>query len=113
MRAVFQLNISRDWSGPVAGVTAGNRKKFDVILEQALAAGDISGADPRLLAEHMVAYEVILMENWAAGVISLPSFQRNTLYHFYTLLFPWASRPLLKTLRPALEQLQQELVNEN
>ena len=49
----------------------------------------------------------------AAGVISLRSLYLNCLYHYQLLLSPYASRGLGRKLKPALAQLQQEILDED
>jgi AcrR family transcriptional regulator len=119
LKTLFALVVSRHnrGQGSAAGESpalvlarAGNRNLAQAIAA-AVDAGDIDAAvEPRLLAEQMVFAQSILFESWAAGVISLPHFERRCRYHLWSLLAGWARGGLASRCRARLLELQREIL---
>jgi AcrR family transcriptional regulator len=86
--AVFEGMVRR---GEVTPLVAGGRQVLENALRRAQRLGMLRAAlVPGLLAEQMLFAQSILLESWAAGILSLRRFELQIRYHFWCLLRAWA-----------------------
>ena len=62
-----------------------------------------------MLAEQMVFAQSIMLESWAAGVISLARFELACRYHLWTLLAGWSCGRYVNSCELRLGELQKNL----
>ena len=107
LKAVFQINVSRDMTAPVFHTTQNNRTLFISAIRQLQDSNAMMpGLNTQLLAEQMLITQVMLLENWSAGVINLERFRLTSKFHFLLLIKAWASPELATELEQKILEIQ-------
>ncbi|WP_062268262.1 TetR/AcrR family transcriptional regulator [Endozoicomonas arenosclerae] len=107
LKAVFQINVSRDLTAPVFHTAQNNRTLFISAIRQLQDSNAMMpGLNTQLLAEQMLITQVMLLENWSAGVISLERFRLTSKFHFLLLIKAWANPDLAIELQQKILEIQ-------
>jgi hypothetical protein len=110
LKAVFQINVSRDLSAPVFLAAHNNRSLFISAIQQLHHNGSLEpGINAQLLAEQMLITQIMLLENWSAGVISLERFRLTSKYHFFLLIKAWSKSSFAEELAPKILEIQSSI----
>ncbi|MRI31467.1 hypothetical protein EOPP23_00490 [Endozoicomonas sp. OPT23] len=110
LKAVFQINISRDHSAPVFLTANNNRTLFVSAINQLQDSGrmlpDISA---QLLSQQMLVTQIFLLQNWSAGVIDLERYCDTSKFHFLLLIKAWAAPELASELETRILEIQSRI----
>ncbi len=91
-------------------MAAKGRQVLDDALSLAQRRGMLRAAlVPGLLAEQMLYAQSILLESWAAGILSPRRLELQIRYHFWSLLRAWADGALAGRADQELATLQAAL----
>lgn len=94
--AIFHISISRGRSRLSAAVARDDQDILANGVVECQKAGLIKPAvNAKLLAEQMVYVHGMLLESWAANVISLERFRLTCSFHIWSLVRAWAEEPLI------------------
>ena len=107
LRSVFQLSIQRGNSKAALATAEKNRQLFIQSLDKSREQGLLKESlNSSLMAEQLMMANTILLENWAAGLLSLDRYQWMAKHHFTMLLRAWATRKWAQKLDQQLLDYQ-------
>lgn len=110
LKAVFQINISRDHSAPVFLTANNNRTLFVSAIEQLQHSGRMMpGISAQLLSQQMLVTQIFLLQNWSAGVIDLGRYRDTSKFHFLLLLKAWSAPELAAELETRILEIQSRI----
>ncbi len=110
LKAVFQINISRDHSAPVFLTANNNRTLFVSAICQLQESGRmLNGINAQLLSQQMLITQIFLLQNWSAGVIDLSRFRDTSKFHFLLLIKAWATPELASQLENQILEIQSRI----
>jgi len=108
-RAVFQRALTVGASSPVLDVAARSVGRLADAVRALQREGRLAAdADARLLAEQMVAFQSMQLQNWAVGLIGLERYRLAARYQFLMLLRAWATPQSAPALDATLRERQRE-----
>ncbi len=111
-RAVFQRNFGMQGNADIFASRDSSARHLHRCLQSLKNRKLLSSAcNCRLLTEQMMMSQVILLQNWAVGLIDLQRFRLTGRLHLLSAMSTWSEPSFRQQLESMALQLQQQVLN--